>query len=813
MPLNQELTAATAHVLHVGLCQIETASRELAGPASPRVRRITPKALAVLRVLAAANGHVVGRDELLAEVWHDSDPTDDVLTQAITHLRKAFTAADGSTPYIETIARSGYRLLVDVRIEDPEIEPTPHVMPHPPSEPVLLLAAPQASGPAPETAALPAAQAAEACPATEADAPAAAEAWAAAPAAPMSPPAAGAVASLHPRKPWRTVRRRVLAVFGLLLLASTVLLSLMLWKQRSPPPLAPSSPLAAAIQRPYRLLTSTPEAESTPAVSPDGESVAYGRAMAEGGTTIQVQRRAVNSPARPLTDTPAGVHDRYPAWSPDGRQIAFARFQPDGRCEVMLADVEGLDPAHTLLHCDGTELLSFDWTPDGRALLFGSMAAGGSNAGIALFHLDDGRWQALDYPRAPGDLDFSPRMSPDGRWLVFARNPQLGRLYRMPAEGGPLQPMGDELAEIRGLTWLHDSRHVVVGRWVGLEMRLFRLDTVQGSFTDLGLDDAQMPAAARAAPVLAFVHRQAQLGLAAMIEGEPLRRLYAGTGRDTAPILSPDGQQLLLLSDRNGVPALWWGSADGQGPLKLVPGLHPDSRQPPDWSADNRHALVIGQDDEQGPGLYEINPQNGSLERLPVPTAVPPLQAVYTDNPVRLLVLERGADRGRLVLYDRSSSPWQALAALDGVSQVRWDRAGEQAVFTRFDQPGLFAWSLRAALPPQQLNARLPTRWGYRNWTLDAAGRVWYAHAGPGCKAALGVIAGAGQGHGNGTGPTDLRCLDRLRAAAPSGIGISPDGQTAVVGLTLRDASDIGLMNLSETAYSQFGDSGKLLIP
>ncbi len=54
-------------------------------------------------------------------MWPDTLPTNDVLTQAVT-LRKAFANDDdnGQT-YIETIAKSGYRLLVPVQVlEAPE---------------------------------------------------------------------------------------------------------------------------------------------------------------------------------------------------------------------------------------------------------------------------------------------------------------------------------------------------------------------------------------------------------------------------------------------------------------------------------------------------------------------------------------------------------------------------------------------------------------------------------------------------------------------------------------------------------------------
>ena len=73
--------------------------------------------MGVLLVLVEnADKLVVSRDALLAEVWPDTLPTDDVITQAITQLRKAFGQERGDPRYIETIAKNGYRLLAPVEL-------------------------------------------------------------------------------------------------------------------------------------------------------------------------------------------------------------------------------------------------------------------------------------------------------------------------------------------------------------------------------------------------------------------------------------------------------------------------------------------------------------------------------------------------------------------------------------------------------------------------------------------------------------------------------------------------------------------------
>ena len=124
---SSELTPIDADRVQVGDCVITLSSREVEVEGARRPRRLTPKALGVLRVLMRQPGRVVTREELFAEVWPDTLPTNDVLTQAVTQLRKAFANDDDNgQAYIETIAKSGYRLLVPVQALD-DFEPVAEV--------------------------------------------------------------------------------------------------------------------------------------------------------------------------------------------------------------------------------------------------------------------------------------------------------------------------------------------------------------------------------------------------------------------------------------------------------------------------------------------------------------------------------------------------------------------------------------------------------------------------------------------------------------------------------------------------------------
>ena len=76
--------------------------------------RISPKAALVLSELVSARGDVCTRQDLLDAVWPTVTVGEEVLTHAISELRRALRDRKGGRRYIETIAKSGYRLTCTV---------------------------------------------------------------------------------------------------------------------------------------------------------------------------------------------------------------------------------------------------------------------------------------------------------------------------------------------------------------------------------------------------------------------------------------------------------------------------------------------------------------------------------------------------------------------------------------------------------------------------------------------------------------------------------------------------------------------------
>ena len=71
--------------------------------------KLTPKAGAVLAALLAARGRTVSRAELFEAAWPGSPSSDEVLTQVMQELRRAFADRQREPAWIVTVPKLGYR--------------------------------------------------------------------------------------------------------------------------------------------------------------------------------------------------------------------------------------------------------------------------------------------------------------------------------------------------------------------------------------------------------------------------------------------------------------------------------------------------------------------------------------------------------------------------------------------------------------------------------------------------------------------------------------------------------------------------------
>lgn len=633
--------------LRIGERLVDIPLREVSSADGVEPVRITLKSLNVLLTLVAHAGKPVSREALLEWVWPDTLPTDDVLTQAVTQLRKALGDERDRPRYIETIAKQGYRLVAPIEwLPDAGQEPAP---------------------------------------------------------ATAAPP----VAADEGEPPSRARRRWWWAVAAILAMAAVLAYVGSRGSQRASPQtqVAGGGGVAAPASRaqPFEFLriASRPEAEEAPSLSPDGALVVYSRhrSGARFGASLVIQTASATSP-RALTESTEGRNDVWPAWSPDGRWIAFVRVAGE-QCKVMEVPAAGGSPRE-LGDCIGAQPHPVSWYPDGSALIAAGRPgpARGPSDDKALYRMPvaTGRWERIQYAKSPSDEDMSPQVSPDGRWIAFHRNVSLGDLWRMPVEGGTPQRLTRLRTNIFGLAWTPDSRRLVFARYVtDGAVVLSALDIASGRVVDYrsGSDAVTNPNISRNAETIVFEAGQSREHIRRLepADGDKAlarsEELFESSGSNTMASPSPDGRQMLFVSDRTGDLRLWWADLEHPDSLRSFEGFTPVARYPAAWRDDSRAALVVGRDRAGVSGLYEIDPAAGRLVRLPLPGGEP-VYAAYHPTPGRLLVVaDRGEGRLGAVLYDRAVAPWRALAEVLDVSRVAVDARHRRILLASMSTPDI----------------------------------------------------------------------------------------------------------------------------
>jgi TolB-like protein/DNA-binding winged helix-turn-helix (wHTH) protein/Tfp pilus assembly protein PilF len=101
------------HFYEFGPFRLDAAERSLVrdGRAIP----LTPKAFDTLLLLVENSGHLLSKDELMKRVWRDTFVEEVNLAQNISAIRRALDAGNGTTQYIETVPKGGYRFIAQIR--------------------------------------------------------------------------------------------------------------------------------------------------------------------------------------------------------------------------------------------------------------------------------------------------------------------------------------------------------------------------------------------------------------------------------------------------------------------------------------------------------------------------------------------------------------------------------------------------------------------------------------------------------------------------------------------------------------------------
>ncbi len=164
--------------------------------------------------------------------------------------------------------------------------------------------------------------------------------------------------------------------------------------------------------------------------------------------------------AEPLTQGTG--EERDPSVSPDGKRMAFS--SGGANSDLMEVSTDGADVS-TLLATSRREH-SASWSPSGRYLTYVSDANGLPE--IWLRSPAEGWARPVVRHSAEGHLDFSsPRFSPDGLRLAYARVGEKHLISIVNLSGGQTVPLERESVDQHSPEWSPDGHWIAYTRYVG----------------------------------------------------------------------------------------------------------------------------------------------------------------------------------------------------------------------------------------------------------------------------------------------------------------------------------------------------------
>lgn len=346
-------------------------------------------------------------------------------------------------------------------------------------------------------------------------------------------------------------------------------------------------------------LTSSPGLEIYPVLSPLGNQIAYswdGGGL--GNYDIYIRLLQSEHPLRLTTDAGRDVH---PCWSPDGNQIAFVRRSSEKTHIVVISAVGGNEK--TIYTTSSMMKGELAWSPDGEHIAFDQQTENGSAIAFVnpLTHnVTQGTSSEIAFLQ-----DHTPAFSPNGKWLAFVRTHQgiQSDVYIRSLTDDKETQLTKDKKPIKGIDWSPDSQEVIYSSSRNGPFMLWR-HRLQSQSPQLiagtGLNATYPSTSARDNTLVhTIAHRQVDLMRIRLDRGNPndIRSeeiIPTSTSLDYAPKISPDGSQLLYISERTGFPEIWVAKPDGTGARRVTSLSHPNLYMPT-WAPDSQNILFRSQ--------------------------------------------------------------------------------------------------------------------------------------------------------------------------------------------------------------------------
>jgi Tol biopolymer transport system component len=319
----------------------------------------------------------------------------------------------------------------------------------------------------------------------------------------------------------------------------------------------------------FRRLTDRAGMNEWPAISPDGKMVAY-VAIADGHRQIWVQ---LLSGGVPLQVTRDAADHSQPRWAPDSSTLIYHTASDTHGEQGTLWEISALGgmPRPIISALGGGDV-----SHDGRRIAL--VTAHEGRVMVATVARDGSDLREVA-PTPYADIWRAPRWSFDDAWIAFqgwGATVWDERVYLVPARGGEAHAIA-HASHMRGVAWLPDGGGLVYSSSTGSTMpypptfNLHRVDAdgsrdMQVTFGDLSYIEPDVHSSGRV--VAARIRSMSDIWKYP-VGGSPIEnmqhavRVTRQTGQVQVPSVSPDGSQIVYLSDNGGHANLWVARSDG----------------------------------------------------------------------------------------------------------------------------------------------------------------------------------------------------------------------------------------------------------
>jgi Tol biopolymer transport system component len=369
--------------------------------------------------------------------------------------------------------------------------------------------------------------------------------------------------------------------------------------------------------------------DTQPAFSPDGERIAF-RSERDGGGIFVMGRTGES--VRRVTD--AGYN---PAWSPDGTKILYATDHAEnllnrGYVSELWTVVVATGEKRRIFAGDAVQP---SWSPHGQRIAFWEVFAAGHQGQRDIWTIPADGGTAVPVTSDPA-IDWSPVWSPDGRHVYFSSDRggpmnvwRVAIDERTGVPSGPFEPMTVPSSSAGHLSAAADAHTIAYTSFANSDtIQRVALDPATGAVRGApaivigGSRPFSGPAPSPDGRWLAFFSLAPQLDIfVSAADGTSVRQLTNDRANDRNPTWSPDGKQIVFMSNRDGENQIWSIRPDGSG-LRRLTGLKGGAGSFNRWSPDGTKLPFARQEPPDDSKLFVFDPRVEWKDQTPLEISV-----------------------------------------------------------------------------------------------------------------------------------------------------------------------------------------------